>query len=434
MKHATDVLVIGGGIAGLTVARQLTCAGLNVVLLEARDRMGGRIFTDSTGDFPIELGAEFVHGRPEEIFGLAAEAGVPIIPVKGEFRRKVNGEWDDAGRLMGKVEKLFDKMPGKGTDQPFRQYLDHSTASNDVKEQALRYVEGFHAADPSRISVHSLVRDTQAEERIDGDRQFRISSGYYDLVRATYDRIEHKHCTIVLKTPVQEIRWRRGEAIARTPGAEFHASRVVITVPLGVLKANCILFSPALSEKGNAMKFLEMGPVIRVVMRFREKFWEQEPEMADLSFLFTDDPQFPTWWASNPLPWPILTGWAAGNYALALKGLGIDAITAKAADSLARILKISPGQLQRQLLASFVHDWQADPFSCGAYSYAAVGGSDAARELAKPVEDTLYFAGEATNFEGYGGTVHGAIATGHRAAREVLDSRKPKAGLPGTPA
>jgi monoamine oxidase len=422
MKHATDVLVIGGGIAGLTVARQLTCAGLSVVLLEARDRLGGRIYTHPTADFPVELGAEFVHGRPEEIFGLAAEAGVPIVPVKGEYRRKVNGEWDDAGRLMGKVEKLFEKMPAGGSDQSFRQYLERSSANDEVKEQALRYVEGFHAADPSRISVHSLVRDTQAEENIDGDRQFRIASGYYDLVRATYDRIEHKHCTIVLKTPIREIQWRRGEAVVQTASAEFHAARVVITVPLGVLKANSIHFSPALDEKQNAMKLLEMGPVLRVVVRFREKFWEQEAEMADMSFLFTDDPQFPTWWTSNPLPQPILTAWAAGKYALALKGLSIDAITTKAAASLARILKINLGQLQQQLLSSFVHDWQADPYSYGAYSYAAVGGIDAARELAAPVEETLFFAGEATNFEGYGGTVHGAIATGDRAACEVLQS------------
>jgi monoamine oxidase len=434
MKHATDVLVIGGGIAGLTVARQLTCAGLNVVLLEARDRLGGRIFTHSTADFPIELGAEFVHGRPEEIFGLAAEAGVPIVPVKGEYRRKTNGEWDDAGRLMEKVEKLFEKMPAGGPDQSFVEFLERSSASDEVKEQALRYVEGFHAADPSRISVHSLVRDTRAEEKIDGDRQFRTGSGYAALVRATYDRIEHKHCTIVLKTAVTEIRWRRGEAVVRSGNAEFHAPRVVITVPLGVLKANCILFTPALGKKKDAMKFLEMGPVVRVVMRFREKFWEQEPEMKDLGFLFTDDPQFPTWWTSNPLPSPILTGWAAGRYALMLKGLGIDAITTKAAESLARILKLSPGQLQRQLLTSFVHDWQADPFFRGAYSYTAVGGTDAAQELARPVEDTLYFAGEATNFEGYGGTVHGAIATGHRAAREVLYTRKPEAGFSGNSA
>jgi monoamine oxidase len=428
MKHATDVLVIGGGIAGLTAVRQLTCAGLNVVLLEARDRLGGRIFTHSTPAFPVELGAEFVHGRPEEILGLAAEAGVPIVAVKGEYRRKTNGEWGDAGRLMEKVEKLFERMPADGPDHSFADFLECSSASDEVKEQALRYVEGFHAANPSRISVHSLERDTRAEEKIDGDRQFRIASGYGELVRAMYDRIEHKHCTIVLKTAVSEIRWHRGEAVVRAPSAEFHAPRAVITVPLGVLKANCLVFVPALAEKEDAMKFLEMGPVIRVVMHFREKFWEQEPEMTDLSFLFTDDPQFPTWWTSNPLPQPILTGWAAGRYALLLKGLSIDAITTKATESLARILNINPGQLQRQLLTSFTHDWQADPFSRGAYSYAAAGGINAARALARPVEDTLYFAGEATNFEGYGGTVHGAIATGYRAAREVLRSAGMEAG------
>ncbi len=427
MKHASDVLIIGGGIAGLTAARQLTSAGLSVVILEARDRLGGRIYTHSA-EFPIELGAEFVHGRPEELLGLAAEAGIPIVPVKGEFRRKINGKWDEAGRLMDKIEKLFEKMPKDAPDQSFHEYLIRSNASEEVKQHALRYIEGFHAANPSLISVHSLIRDTQAEEKIDGDRQFRIASGYADVVRATYDRIEHKLCTIVLKTTVKEIRWRRGEAVVRTANAEFQAARVVITVPLGVLKANCILFSPALPEKQNAMQFLEMGPVIRVVTTFREKFWEQEPGMADLSFLFTDDPDFPTWWTSNPLPWPVLTGWAAGPYALKFKGQSINAIAAKAAESLARILKINLGELQRHLLASFVHDWQADPFSYGAYSYTKVGGINAARELAAPVEHTLYFAGEATNFEGIGGTVHGAIETGYRAAREIVQAAGMKAG------
>src|SRR5438270_5053011 len=103
MKNTPDVLVIGGGVAGLTAARELTGAGLQVTLLEARDRLGGRIYTRQTPDYPVELGAEFIHGRPEEIFALAAEAALPIVPVEGTSRRKTNHAWTDAGRLMAKV-------------------------------------------------------------------------------------------------------------------------------------------------------------------------------------------------------------------------------------------------------------------------------------------------------------------------------------------
>jgi monoamine oxidase len=189
-----------------------------------------------------------------------------------------------------------------------------------------------------------------------------------------------------------------------------------------VLKSGNVAFSPGLPEKQNAMSFLEMGPVIRVSLCFQEKFWEHDPKIADLSFLFTDDPQFPTWWTTNPLPYPILTGWAAGPNAAAHTGRRKDDIVRSAVQSLARIMKIAEPELRTQMTASFVHDWQADPFSRGAYSYTAVGGMDAAKKLSETVVDTLYFAGEATNGDGYNGTVHGAIATGLRAAKELLQS------------
>jgi monoamine oxidase len=417
-----DALIIGGGIAGLTAARHLTEAGLCVTLLEARDRIGGRIFTHSSGDFPVELGAEFVHGRPEEILSLAAEGAVPIIPVQGSFRRKINDEWTEAGNLMEKVDQLFVKLPAAEPDESFQYYLDRSGEDDDVKQQAFRYVGGFHAADPTLISARSLRRDSEAEEAIEGDRQYRIASGYESLVRAVTDRIDREHCNIVMNAAVSELVWRQGQVIARTSSTEYQAPQAIVTLSLGVLKSNSVVFSPALPEKQNAMGFLEMGPVVRVSLCFQQKFWERGPEMADLSFLFTDDPLFPTWWTSNPLPYPILTGWAAGPNARAHTGRSKDEIVHSALKSLARIMRIAEPELRRQMKRSFMHDWQEDPFSRGAYSYAAVGGMDAAKTLGAPVANTLYFAGEATNGDGYNGTVHGAIATGLRAAKELLQS------------
>ncbi|HSK45256.1 MAG TPA: FAD-dependent oxidoreductase, partial [Candidatus Binatia bacterium] len=113
---------------------------------------------------------------------------------------------------------------------------------------------------------------------------------------------------------------------------------------------------------------------------------------------------------------------AAGPNAGAHTGRSKDDIVRSAVQSLARIMRIAEPELRQRMTGSFMHDWQADPFSCGAYSYAAVGGMDAAAKLAAPVSNTLYFAGEATNGDGYNGTVHGAIATGTRAAEELLHS------------
>jgi monoamine oxidase len=282
--------------------------------------------------------------------------------------------------------------------------------------------QGFHAADASLISVLSIIRDHQAQEANDGDRQFRIPTGYDRLVRGIAERMERSRADIQLNNVVQEIAWQPGEIVALTADAEFRAERAVITLPLGVLRANSVVFSPALKEKQHAIQFLEMGPVIRVSLCCKEKFWEQQHEMADLGFLFTDDQQFPTWWTSNPLPYPILTGWAAGPCALQLKGLGRQEIIDQAVQSLAWITGFDVRSLQNQITGVYTHDWQADPFSRGGYSYAAVGGIDAARALGAPVAETLYFAGEATDSDGRNGTVHGAIASGERAARELLQS------------
>jgi monoamine oxidase len=165
-----------------------------------------------------------------------------------------------------------------------------------------------------------------------------------------------------------------------------------------------------------------MGPVIRVSLCFRNRFWEDLPEMRNLSFLFTDDPQFPTWWSPNPLPYPILTGWAAGRYARALANQNQDGLVQCALGSLGRILELDLPILHSHFQRGFVHDWQADAFSRGAYSYVLCGGVNAPIDLAASLEETIFFAGEASSIDGHNGTVHGAIGSGKRAAAELLQA------------
>jgi monoamine oxidase len=417
------VVIVGAGAAGLIAARDLSNAGVRVLLLEARDRIGGRILTHHTPNYPVELGAEFIHGRRTGTFDLAKKAGLHVGEIKWMMARRKGNQWIEDDALLEDVDKLFSMLSTDEFDQSFQDFIDGVDVDPEIKQHGLRFVEGFHAADPRRISVHSLVISNEEEERVDGEHQFRFADGYDALLKAISDSIDWKSCDLQLNAEVKEISWQKESVSLKTAtGAEFQAARAIVTVPLSLLQAGRLRFHPTLPEKEKAMRGLEMGPVLRVSLCFRNRFWDEQQQLRDASFVFSDDPVFPTWWTSNPLPFPLLTAWAAGRNAKALAGLTEGQRVNRALESLARILDADIQRLSGELQQGLSHDWEADPFSCGAYSYALVGGSKAAQELAAPVSETLFFAGEATQSQGDNATVHGAIASGIRVANEVLSA------------
>jgi monoamine oxidase len=216
-------------------------------------------------------------------------------------------------------------------------------------------------------------------------------------------------------------------------GSRLRARAAIVTVPAGVLNARgrergAIVFTPDITVKRDALAHVAMGPVVRLVFRLRERFWAEEwfsahvkrVDVDTLSFLHTDDADFPVWWTPFPLRAPMIVAWCGGPRAHALAPLGHRALEARAIAALARQLRLSPRRVRSLVERSWMHDWMADPFARGAYSYQLVGGVDAPGDLARPLQRTLFFAGEATDSEGATGTVHGAIATGTRAAQQVL--------------
>ncbi len=222
---------------------------------------------------------------------------------------------------------------------------------------------------------------------------------------------------------VTAISWRRARAVVRTATSEeLAAPRVVVTVPLAVLKAGAIAFSPRLPRKENALRRLEMGSAARVSLQFEHEAWAGQGPFARDGLLFTGGPPFPVWWVSQRGPRPVVTGWAGGRLARAIAPIDEAARVTVALEGLGAALGVDPRRLREQLRAGFSHDWHGDPFARGAYSYAGVGGRRAGSELAEPVESTLYFAGEATQSDGRNATVHGAIASGERTAKEILQS------------
>jgi monoamine oxidase len=440
-NETADVLIIGAGAAGLTAARDLSASGLSVTILEARDRIGGRIFThrDNSTLLPVELGAEFIHGKPHEIFDVVEAAGLLLCDVTDRHWYLHNGRLDTSATFWDMLMEIMDQMKQVGPrDRSFQEFIDslHDDAETcRAKSAAIRYVQGFHAARTDRIGVHGLNLVNEAIDRIEGDKQFRILNGYDRVAQWLGEQAEGHQAVIRLNSVVKELRWSRNyvEAIFQT-NDETHrtvASRTVVTLPLGVLQAppgelGAVRFVPELSQdKQNAVSSLAMGQVLRITLRFRERFWEDlklgsEKKLWELGFIHCPEGAIPTWWTLLPVRSPIMVGWVGGPDADRLSQGDKRFILDQAVNSLAVILGVSPEYIRRLLVASYLHDWQSDPFARGAYSYIPVNCLEALITLSRTVEDTLYFAGEATSVDGHVGTVHGAMASGKRAASEML--------------
>jgi len=422
-----DVIIVGAGAAGLTAARELAGSGLGVLVFEARGRIGGRIFTRHVPgvDWPIELGAEFVHGEPREVFTIIRSARLRAVPVGGESWCDHDGHGlGPCERIHPRIGKLLDRMSAGGRDRSFQDFLEREAADepDDVKARATAYVEGFNAADARRISVRSLVESRAADRKIHSDRQYRIADGYDSLVSALV--AGDRGFAVRLRTPVSRVRWSRGHVDVETSrGTTYRARRAIVTLPLSVLQAGSVRFTPRLG-KDAALRGLAMGAVIRVTLVFRERFWERLTRagrsLANLGFLLSSHPLFPTWWSTMPARAPILTGWAASRRAAKLAFRSKPLVVRSAVAALADLFDVERSFVAERVMSAHVHDWQADAYSRGAYSYAVVGAAGAPRDLAAPVDGTLFFAGEATDVTGHFGTVHGAIASGFRAARQIL--------------
>lgn len=435
----TDVVVIGAGAAGLAALAELHRGGVEAQCIEARDRIGGRILTlrDPLSPIPIELGAEFIHGRSPEIWNLLKLSSLPSYDCKEQAVHIKDGKVhnDGAWGLIDRVMSDMQRAAKRGRDRTFAEFLEKSKQPEDAKRLAAEYVEGFNAARKEVIGIASLAEDEAAAEEIDGDCMFRNLRGYDSLIDALARQIGDLPTRLRLNSIVERIEWRKGSATVyfrSALDAHLEALRcqcIVITVPLGVLQADegapgAIRFEPQPEQTLAAARRLRFGHVVRVVLRFREPFWERNEKLADVGFLLSEQPLFPTWWTALPLRVPILTGWSAGPHSDDLLGEPRTKVIDCAIEDLAHVVDGDANRLRALLESAYFHDWHADPFSRGAYSYVPAGAIQARRKLAEPVAETLYFAGEAAETNGHSATVHGAIASGKAAGRQICSGRR----------
>lgn len=437
-KIDCDMLIIGAGVAGLTALNDLSRQGVHALCVEARDRIGGRIFTvvDPYCPLPIELGAEFIHGRPPETWDLVRPARLAMYDCEEHSAHVHNGKVDGHSDAWEQVEQITAEMKrvaATGADPSFFEFIQGVRQPQCAKDLATSYVEGFNAAHKQKISVASLAQDAEAAENIDGDWTFRIGSGYKAIPEFLLETSAEGDSQLRLNSVVTAVHWRPGHARVEARSTlsdatlQIESRRVIITVPLGVLKAReneigRIVFNPPPIEVTKALESLEFGDVTRLVLRFKAAWWEDHEHLSDAGFWLSEEKSFPTWWTALPMRTPLLTGWSAGPHTDELLGQSKAFIVSRALQDLARISGMVPADLQQQVEAVHCHDWHADPFSRGAYSYVRAGSFRNRAALELPVDNTLFFAGEATELNGHAGTVHGARATGRRAARQVLES------------
>jgi len=391
--------------------------------LEARDRLGGRAYTRPLPGLaaPVELGAEYIHGNPQITLDLLHDAGTTNLDVGGANFERVDGVWVDGVDRFELAYRIIERAGDLQRDLSVDDFLREIKDEHDLDEAARWFrvlVEGYDAADPARASLKEIIAEWTGPTLTESTRPL---GGYGPLIDALIRSSDPARVDIRLQSIVEEIAWKQGAVVVsgRTHGQPFsvEGSAAIITVPITILSK--IRFSPPLEdEKRSALDALEMGSVVKVVLHFRSAWWEALDEKIRAGAFFHNfTTDFPTFWTQLPLHVPLLTAWAGGPRAERLEGFSQDEIVHRALASLEETFRVRVGEMH--LESALAHDWGADPFARGAYSYVLVGGTGSRETLAKPIAATLFFAGEATSHDA-SGTVSGALASGERAAHEAL--------------
>jgi monoamine oxidase len=419
-KSHMKIIIVGAGASGLIAARSLSQAGHDVIILEARDRIGGRICTFHPQGFShsVDMGAEFIHGDLPLTKSLMDDAQIEMSPLEGKMLRVEKGEVSETDFFEGEWQNLQREFESLESDMPLDKFLSERFASPDFdafKQNIKRFVEGYNAADITKASSIAM-RKEWAED--DDPTQYRPVGGYGRLIDALANSLNSRS-SLVLNQRVKHIAWTHDVVTVTTADKNIYITdKVLITVPLGVLHANGIEITPeieGLTEKLNAIGF---GSVVKILIEFDNPFWKASSNLNNWQFLFTDA-KIPTWWTSSHNS-RLLTGWGGGPR-INSETFSDEEYISQSVDSLAYIFKMSAGKISSLIRATAVGQWLQDPYSAGAYSYAKPETSRAVEFLLSKFHPQIFFAGEAIYNGSHTGTVEAALVSGEDAARRMLD-------------
>lgn len=410
---SVDIAIIGAGAAGLGAARALEASGLSVIVLEARDRIGGRAFTKRvTPEIAFDVGCGWLHSADENSFvGIAQQLGIPVDktdPPWGKPSYRDAFPPRDRAEFSKAIDDFYERVwraAKKKTDAPAASLLEPGNRWNPMIDAISTYVNG---AELDRVSIHDVeaYRDTEIN--------WRIRDGYGSLI-AAYGA----SCPVALNCAVELIDHSGTRVRLTTSQGTLTASQVIITVPTNLIADEAIRFTPELPTKVEAARGLPLGVDDKVMLRLDGP--HDFPADGNLR-----GPMMRTGMGTyhlRPFGNDCIEGFFGGRYARELEDAGDGAFAAQAIDEIAELLG---NDIRRRLSPLAESRWARDPYARGSYSHALPGHAGARAVLAAPVDDRLFFAGEATSPHFFS-TAHGARDSGERAAREAMASRRTKA-------
>lgn len=420
--NVSDVLVVGTGMAGLMAARELSRAGKKVAILEARDRIGGRVLPLSEEEFgyPAQAGAEFVHGEAPLTKQLIKEAGLTFLPNEGEIWSARTGELTQHSSFISGNKELAEKLDALTEDISIAEFLEKNFSGEEhaqFRHLVTKIVEGYDAADPKTVSTFALRDEWLGTMDWDDGK---IEEGYGALLAHLEKQCLENGVTFHLNMEVTAINFKKDNvSVSTKEGKNFSGNKVIITVPLPLIKH--IAFTPTIQDHIEAASQIGYGDVVKINIKFKTKWWNNVDgrDLSKMRFLMCNE-KFMTWWTQYPHETPLMVAWMAGPIAAEHKNSTPEKLLSLALASLSNVFKIPQETFEKEVEIYNVSNWSGDPFTQGAYSYSTYYTKDAYERLAKPIENTVFFAGEALFSGDATSTVEGALGSGKEIAERIL--------------
>jgi len=422
-----DVIVIGGGAAGLMAAKLLSDSGKKILLLEAKDRLGGRIYRAENFSFPAEGGAEFIHGNLETTFDLLREAGLNKEKLKGNFCRVTNGKWNTEEEPVQHWDVLIKRLKECKENISIDNFLEKYFRQKKyapLKKQFIKYIEGYDAADRKYANVFAIRKEMEDED----EGQYRPVPDYSALINFLKESCLKYKGVIKTSEPVKKIGNNKNIEI-HTNSGKYICNKLIIAVPVSVLQCrkgnkNYINFPTFLKGYITAARQIGNGGVIKFLLEFDETFWLDKSFLKERriplpSYIFADT-IIPTWWTQYPDKKPLLTGWIAGPSSVKMKNYSEKKFKNLLLTSLSSIFSMPFKELEGRLKKIKIMNWIKEPHILGGYSYSTLKTEKVRDILLTPFENKFYFAGEYL-IKNSSSTVDDALQSGRLVAEKIIN-------------